>query len=108
MKFIYADERQRRVEFKCPGCGKKHCIPVVGNDPWEFNFDMAKPTLNPSILVTGTEDITDDEHKRIMAGEKVEPRPMVCHSYVTDGRIKFLNDCTHALAGQTVDLPEYE
>jgi len=30
-----------------------------------------------------------------------------CHSYVTDGRIQFLNDCTHDLAGQTVDLPEY-
>lgn len=26
----------------------------------------------------------------------------------TDGRIQFLNDCTHALAGQTVDLPDWE
>ena len=32
--------------------------------------------------------------------------PEVCHSFVTDGRIQFLNDCTHALAGQTVDLPD--
>jgi len=32
--------------------------------------------------------------------------PSVCHSYVTDGRIQFLADCTHALAGLTVDLPE--
>jgi len=30
----------------------------------------------------------------------------VCHSFVTDGRIQFLGDCTHNLAGQTVDLPE--
>ena len=29
-----------------------------------------------------------------------------CHSFVTDGRIQFLSDCTHALAGQTVDLPD--
>ena len=31
----------------------------------------------------------------------------VCHSFVTDGRIQFLGDCTHSLAGQTVDLPEF-
>ena len=28
-----------------------------------------------------------------------------CHSFVTDGRIQFLSDSTHVLAGQTVDLP---
>ena len=48
--------------------------------------------------------ITDDEHKRIMAGEHVEPRPYVCHSFVREGKIEFLGDCTHALKGQTVDL----
>ncbi|MNJ76318.1 hypothetical protein D3C77_735750 [compost metagenome] len=32
----------------------------------------------------------------------------VCHSFVTDGRSQYLTDCTHALAGQTVDLPEWE
>ncbi|WP_241754456.1 hypothetical protein [Cupriavidus basilensis] len=31
----------------------------------------------------------------------------VCHSFVTDGRIQFLGDCTHALAGQTVPLAEF-
>jgi hypothetical protein len=34
-------------------------------------------------------------------------QPVVCHSFVTDGRIQFLEDCTHELAGQTVDLPEW-
>ena len=31
----------------------------------------------------------------------------VCHSFVTDGRIRFLGDCTHALKGQTVPIPEW-
>ena len=31
----------------------------------------------------------------------------VCHSFVTDGLIQFLGDCTHALAGQTVDMPPW-
>ena len=37
-----------------------------------------------------------------------KPLPSVCHSFVTDGRIQFLADSNHALAGQTVDLPEVE
>lgn len=32
----------------------------------------------------------------------------VCHSFVTDGCIQYLGDCTHRLAGQTVDLPAWE
>lgn len=33
---------------------------------------------------------------------------MLCHSFVTDGKIQFLNDCFHSLKGQTVDLPDWE
>jgi hypothetical protein len=40
-------------------------------------------------------------------GQESEFKCSVCHSFVTDGRIQFLGDCTHALAGQTVDLPEW-
>ena len=31
-----------------------------------------------------------------------------CHSFVREGRIEFLGDCTHAMVGQTVDLPDIE
>ena len=31
-----------------------------------------------------------------------------CHSFITDGRIQYLGDCTHPLAGQTLDLPNWE
>ena len=61
----------------------------------------------PSLLVGGVRDITDDEIARIKAGEQVEPTPKVCHSFVRDGRIEFLSDCTHELAGQTVELEEW-
>jgi hypothetical protein len=27
-----------------------------------------------------------------------------CHSFVREGKIEFLNDCTHEHAGQTLDL----
>jgi hypothetical protein len=30
----------------------------------------------------------------------------ICHSFITDGKIQFLSDCTHSFAGKTVELPE--
>lgn len=90
--------------FTCPGCDRSHHV-TTG---WTFNGNVDRPTFQPSILVQGVEDITDEEHARIMAGEKIEPRPYVCHSFVTDGRIQYLGDCTHAMAGTTVDLPNVD
>lgn len=90
--------------FNCPGCGCLHWI----SDRWQFNGEMDRPTVSPSILVRGTVPVTDEQHRRIMAGEKIEPVPLVCHSFVRDGRIEYLSDCTHALAGQTVEIPDFE
>lgn len=81
------------VLFKCPGCGYCHGVwtnPANPNEMtkahWRWNGDRHKPTFEPSILARG-------EH--------------TCHSYVRDGRIQFLGDSSHALAGQTVDLPPF-
>lgn len=57
---------------------------------------MEKPTFSPSILVTLRWSQADDTMK-----------DEICHSFVNDGRIQFLADCTHALAGQTVDIPAW-
>lgn len=97
------------VAFWCPGCNESHRVrPRPAPSPsWDFNGDGDRPTFSPSVLVTGTQWLTDNEHARVMRGEHVEPRPLVCHSFVRDGNIQFLDDCTHALAGQTVPLPDW-
>ncbi len=78
--------------FDCPGCGYLHIIPVTGDGGWGFNRDLARPTFTPSILVR-----YDFEDQKPLG---------ICHSFVRNGQIEFLNDCTHFLAGKTVDLPE--
>ncbi len=82
-----------------------HHVTVDGSRGWTFNGDGDRPTFSPSVLVKGTVPITDEEHAAIMTGGTIEPKPLVCHSFVTNGCIRFLDDCTHALSGQTVDLP---
>lgn len=90
--------------FWCPGCEEAH---VVGPS-WTFNGDYDRPTFSPSIKVTGKRKITDAEYDRIMAGEKLEIPDMCCHSFIRDGQIEFLGDCTHPLAGQTVALEAFD
>lgn len=97
--------------FTCPGCGENHCVTVAGDDVphpcWTWNGSVDAPTLSPSILCSGYLSITDDEHDAYMAGAPLPPqKAYVCHSFVRDGRIEFLNDCTHPFAGQTLDLLE--
>lgn len=85
--------------FRCPGCKTAHRV-QHGSDTgpnWNWNGDPVKPTFSPSVLVT---------YNGADAGDGEAP-PAVCHSFVREGRIEFLTDCTHELAGQTVDLPPW-
>lgn len=93
--------------FWCPGCNQMHVVTVAPHPAsWGFNGDFEKPTFTPSVLVRGTVPLTDQQITHYQATKVLpEPEPFICHSFVTDGRIQFLCDCTHALAGQTVDLP---
>jgi hypothetical protein len=116
-----------RVAFWCPGCGEAHQVTtlVIGarghenvGPCWGFNGNGDAPTFTPSILVRavrveGGDDEIDrildtyklpEDRERMLADKRINT---VCHSFVTDGRIQFLGDCTHALSGQTVDLPEW-
>lgn len=101
--------------FWCPGCDVAHGI----DGKWSFNGDLTRPTISPSVLATGRHWVLDDPSAPAMfedvpglPGVRRDARPghfveTVCHSFITDARIQFLTDSTHALAGQTVDLPAW-
>lgn len=82
--------------FFCPGCGKYHTINTKDEgykQPiWGFNGDVDKPTFTPSLAVLSVTNIAN------------EYREMRCHSFIRDGKIQYLSDCDHALAGQTIDM----
>lgn len=101
--------------FWCPGCKEPHAIRVSGNPPtWGWNGNEEKPTFTPSVLLRvghyAGQDLTtcwcayNAEHP----DEPSRYECHRCHSFVTDGRINFLGDSTHELAGQTVDLPPWK
>lgn len=96
---ILRDTSDNGLMFWCPGCNHAHRIQYgAGAGPrWGWNGNPERPTFTPSVLVT---------YEGANAGVDGAP-PAVCHSFVTEGRIQFLSDCTHRLAGQTVDLPAW-
>ncbi|ATA53932.1 ammonia monooxygenase [Variovorax boronicumulans] len=111
---ILRDAEGGRLTFWCPGCDGAHQVAVGPklheNDArWGYNGNPEAPTFTPSILVrseTWTPPVTAENLEEWRRAPWPQAKvPTVCHSYVTDGRIQFLGDCTHALAGQTVDLP---
>jgi len=103
------------LRFDCPGCGEPHIVNLTGLHAWTFNGDLEHPTLSPSVLVRRGHycnnppvpgDCACDFQQRFPDEEPWDWPCSICHSYVRDGRIQFLPDSTHALAGQTVELPE--
>lgn len=99
-----------RVLFWCPGCDEAHAIHTRANG-WTWNGDLERPTFSPSVLLQATyyEPRITPENVEQWHREPWEQQPelVVCHSFVVDGEIQFLGDCTHQLAGQTVPLPEW-
>jgi hypothetical protein len=82
-----------RAEFRCPACGRPHGLRVEGPKAWTWNGNAERPTLQPSIDWRRPKGDQPGDH---------------CHSYVRDGFIEYLADCTHSQAGKTLELPPYE
>ena len=85
------------IELHFPGPIPYRLIPVVPHlRGWTWNGDVDRPTISPSILTRTTMRID---------GKTTD---VICHSFVRDGQVEFLSDCTHELAGQLVELLEVE
>jgi hypothetical protein len=104
----FPESEKANVAIFCPGCKTHHVIatkvPQSNGALWAFNGSMEAPTFTPSLLVrTGKyvpgHEAFDDEGYNLSS---------ICHSFIREGKIQFLGDCTHALKNQTVDLPEVD
>lgn len=104
-----------KLSFMCPGCNERHTVGLFGSSgpQWAWNGDNNKPTLSPSVLVRTGHYVDGDTDNCWCAYNAEHPEDvtfhcMVCHSFITDGKIQFLSDCSHNLAGITVELPDLD
>jgi hypothetical protein len=105
----------QHLAFWCPGCKTAHSISVAPGG-WGYNGNAEKPTFTPSVLVrsghyahgeTPGNCYCDFAERHPEAAKDCKFKCFRCHSFVTDGQIQFLGDCTHELRGQTVPLPDF-
>ena len=90
--------------YYCPGCLRKHIVYVDSNKKpcCGWNGDIVKPTFTPSVIVRHTPTYTDKELEQL--GQEQLVKDIVCHSYITGGKIRYLSDTNHHLSGKTVDM----
>lgn len=100
--------------FRCPGCDDFHSV-QIGSGAYYWNGSAERPTFSPGILVTTGHFMSG--HKlgagcwcTYNAAHPKDPSAFKCRrcrSFVFNGDIRFEADSTHALAGQTVALPDW-
>jgi hypothetical protein len=103
----------------CDACGEPHTI----FDNWTFDGNLESPTFSPSfrhgpsIAIAKDEKgerlgrwlVTDKDGRR---AERVQIEPgdtpvmWCCHYVVTAGQVAYCGDSTHAMANQTVPMPD--
>jgi len=86
---VVFSETNTQYLYYCVGCGYEHAFRLKPSGRHEWNGDFNSPTVKPSLLNNFTPGKT-------------------CHSFIQLGKIQYLSDCHHKLAGQTIDLPDYE
>lgn len=104
-----------KLSFMCPGCNQRHTVGIDNNQgpKWSWNGDESNPTLSPSVLVRTGHYVDGDTENCWCAYNREHPEDadfecVTCHSFVKDGYIQFLGDCTHGLASKTVQLPDLD
>lgn len=89
---VYEGKKYHHDQYAywCLGCGYEHVFGLrTEGGHHEFNGDLNNPTVSPSLLQNFTPGRT-------------------CHSFIKNGKIQYLSDCHHHLAGQTIELPDFE
>jgi hypothetical protein len=71
------------------------CSNTSGSIVWAFDNNRETPTFAPSLKNTWR------------WGRDASGKEECCHLNLTAGKLVFHGDCTHKLAGQTVDLVDH-
>ncbi|HLH94977.1 MAG TPA: hypothetical protein VKW08_07655 [Xanthobacteraceae bacterium] len=98
----------------CPACNEMHPLP----DGWTFNGDVNAPTFSPSFKHEGAQIekdasgnwtgrwLTETGEAKTVFASTDKPKRYCCHYIVAAGRVAYCGDCTHAMAGRTIAMPD--
>lgn len=111
MSEYFLKHEKDNISFYCPACKQNHMI----NSGW--NIDIENKTVSPSVLVKfinssdewGKDENGDYIFIEIDGVKRTKGyKNTICHSFIRNGKIQYLNDCTHELAGKTIDMEKID
>lgn len=91
-----AIEEATHLKLNIPGPTGVITLPVItsgrreGTGSWSWNGSLDAPSLRPSVASYGYDN-------KLCCSFK-------CHSWITDGKVQFLSDSTHAMVNTSADL----
>jgi len=96
--YIHDNQTNQRIVFFCPACRIQHYVQVLvkqggSGAVWDWNGSDEEPSFTQPISLT-IDNLTGSQ-------------PYICKSTITDGQIKFAQESTHEMAGQTSPLPDF-
>ena len=100
------------LSYWCQSCEEMHAVNIVpegAGGGWTFAGTYDAPTFKPSVRVTGVQgvNVKGEWTGEWKTGPDGKPLPLNCHTFITDGKVQFLADCTDkARAGTTEPLPD--
>lgn len=108
--------------FWCPACQFGHGVWTthpngITGAKWKFNGNVESPTIEPSVLVQST--VFSAKGKADYdawyaagcpdrKGQPFDSIPVRCHSVITNGVIHYCGDCSHAMAGKSVQMEDID
>lgn len=101
------------ILYWCQGCEEAHSIRYGAEETWQWDGNRENPTFSPSVLIRSGHYCTT--HKpggpcwctyRDRLGKPAHFKCQQCHTFIRNGMVEFLPDCSHQYAGQTLPLPD--
>jgi len=88
LRSLQAVNGRAGLAYWCQGCDGIHTILIdgKGSPNWHWDGNKDKPTFQPSVLLRSPD--------------------RTCHTYVRNGIVTFLPDCTHKYKGTDQPLPD--
>lgn len=86
----------------CPACESMHQFALDGKNScgaqWTWDGNVEAPTFAPSMNIV----VNSPSHPH----HQKDAATSVCHYFLRAGQLQFLGDCTHAMRGRMVQLPD--
>lgn len=107
VKDVLKSDTDQGLRYFCFGCNRSHVIYYNDSNPvinWQWNKDYVLPTFSPSVKHEYPNWVPPSTPENPIPHEQQILKIDICHYFIVNGQIQYLDDCTHAYRNKIVDM----